>query len=173
MSRDASCTRAHRARDTAAESKLSALGKRKHSARAKPRASRAAPCLPTGLAWGRHGATATHLVWPERCVIPLPSALSFDSAAVLTCAGGTAYTIVRETRLTAGDRLAVVGLGPVGLSLVILAKALGASVVGIDLDKAASIRRPHWERTAWSTRRHRMRSPRCELFRGTRMRRHR
>ena len=91
---------------------------------------------PTGLAWGRHGATATHVVWPERCVLPLPSALSFDSAAVLTCAGGTAYTIVRETRLTAADRLAVVGLGPVGLSLVILAKAMGASVVGIDLDKS-------------------------------------
>jgi len=91
---------------------------------------------PSGLAWGRHGATATHVVWPERCVLPLPSALSFDAAAVLTCAGGTAYTIVRETRLTADDRLAVVGLGPVGLSLVILAKAMGASVVGIDLDKS-------------------------------------
>jgi threonine dehydrogenase-like Zn-dependent dehydrogenase len=89
---------------------------------------------PSGLAWGRHGATATHIAWPERCVLPLPNGLSFDAATVLTCAGGTAYTIIRETRLTAEDRVAVVGLGPVGLSLVILAKAVGASVVGVDLD---------------------------------------
>jgi 2-desacetyl-2-hydroxyethyl bacteriochlorophyllide A dehydrogenase len=89
---------------------------------------------PSGLAWGRHGATATHIAWPERCVLTLPDSLSFDAAAVLTCAGGTAYTIVRETRLAAGERLAVVGLGPVGLSLVILAKALGVSVIGVDLD---------------------------------------
>jgi (R,R)-butanediol dehydrogenase / meso-butanediol dehydrogenase / diacetyl reductase len=89
---------------------------------------------PTGLAWGRHGATATHIVWPARYVLALPSALSFDAATVLTCAGGTAYTIVRETRLSSEDRLAIVGLGPVGLSLVILAKAMGASVVGVDLD---------------------------------------
>jgi threonine dehydrogenase-like Zn-dependent dehydrogenase len=89
---------------------------------------------PSGLAWGRHGATATHIVWPERCVLPIPTRLSLDAAAVLTCAGGTASTIVRETRLTPDDRVAVVGLGPVGLSLVILAKAMGARVVGIDLD---------------------------------------
>jgi threonine dehydrogenase-like Zn-dependent dehydrogenase len=89
---------------------------------------------PSGLAWGRHGATATHIAWPERCVLPLPDELSFDAAAVLTCAGGTAYTVVRETRLSPEDRVAVVGLGPVGLSLVILAKALGARVVGVDLD---------------------------------------
>jgi 2-desacetyl-2-hydroxyethyl bacteriochlorophyllide A dehydrogenase len=89
---------------------------------------------PTGLAWGRHGATATHVVWPARSVLALPDAIDFDTATVLACAGGTAYTVVRETRLAPGDRLAIVGLGPVGLSLVILAKAVGAWVVGVDLD---------------------------------------
>jgi L-iditol 2-dehydrogenase len=87
----------------------------------------------SGLAWGRHGATATHVVWPAANVFVLPDPMSLDTATVLTCAGGTAYTIVRETNLTGDDTLAIIGLGPVGLSLLILAKSLGVRTVGVDL----------------------------------------
>ncbi|HVF74461.1 MAG TPA: zinc-binding dehydrogenase [Acidimicrobiales bacterium] len=80
----------------------------------------------------RDGADATHVVVPWTNVVALPDELSCDAAAVLTCAGGTAYTVMRECGVTGEDQVAVLGLGPVGLSLVILATSMGATVVGSD-----------------------------------------
>src|SRR5438552_1658256 len=37
----------------------------------------------SGLAWGRHGATATYVVWPAGNVCVLPDGLSLDTATVL------------------------------------------------------------------------------------------
>jgi (R,R)-butanediol dehydrogenase / meso-butanediol dehydrogenase / diacetyl reductase len=85
-----------------------------------------------GFGWNHHGADATHLVVPLRNVVELPQDVSFDAASVLTCAGGTAYTVVRETALGCEDTLAILGLGPVGLSLAVLAKAAGVRCIGID-----------------------------------------
>ena len=87
----------------------------------------------SGLGWKRHGASATQLVWPATNILPLPDRISLDTASVLTCGGGTAYTAVREADLTGEDSLAVVGLGPVGLCVVILAKSLGVRTIGIDI----------------------------------------
>ncbi|HLK56379.1 MAG TPA: zinc-binding dehydrogenase [Chthonomonadaceae bacterium] len=74
-----------------------------------------------------------HIVWPAANVFVLPETMSLDTATVLTCAGGTAYTALRETDLRGEDRLAIVGLGPVGLCLLILAKSLGVRTVGVDI----------------------------------------
>jgi propanol-preferring alcohol dehydrogenase len=87
----------------------------------------------SGLGWKRHGASATQIVWPATNVLPLPGAMSLDTASVLTCAGGTAYTAVREAGLSGEDSLAIVGLGPVGLCALILAKSLGVRAIGIDI----------------------------------------
>jgi threonine dehydrogenase-like Zn-dependent dehydrogenase len=87
----------------------------------------------SGLGWKRHGCNATHIVWPASNVFPLPDGVSLDAATVLTCAGGTAYTSLREMGLTGEDTLAIVGLGPVGLCALILAKSLGARTVGVDV----------------------------------------
>src|SRR5205823_4722505 len=46
---------------------------------------------------------------------------------------GTAYTSICETALTGEDSVAIVGLGPVGLCFLILAKSLGARIVGVDV----------------------------------------
>lgn len=91
---------------------------------------------PSGLAWNHHGVDAEYAVWPAVNVIKLPDSVSLDTAAVLTCAGGTAYTVARETGLSGEDRLAIVGLGPVGLSLLLFAKSLGVPTIGIDLSPA-------------------------------------
>jgi propanol-preferring alcohol dehydrogenase len=87
----------------------------------------------SGLAWKRHGVDTSYAVVPKENVIPLPEGVSLEAASVLTCAGGTAYTVVRETVLRPEDRLAIIGLGPVGLSLLILAKSYGVRVFGMDL----------------------------------------
>ncbi len=87
----------------------------------------------SGLGWKRHGCNADAIAWPAGNVFVLPDAMSLETATVLTCVGGTAYTALRETDLSGEDRLAIVGLGPVGLCLLILAKSLGARVIGVDV----------------------------------------
>ncbi|HZO92024.1 MAG TPA: alcohol dehydrogenase catalytic domain-containing protein [Chthonomonadaceae bacterium] len=87
----------------------------------------------SGLGWKRHGCDATAIVWPAGNVFVLPEAMSLETATLLTCAGGTAYTALREADLGGEDRLAIVGLGPVGQCLLILAKSLGVRTVGIDV----------------------------------------
>jgi len=87
----------------------------------------------SGLAWKRHGVDAPYAVVPAANVLPIPDEMSMETATVLTCAGGTAYTTIQETGLRPEDRLAIIGLGPVGLSLLILAKSYGARVIGLDI----------------------------------------
>ncbi|HEV8246598.1 MAG TPA: zinc-binding dehydrogenase [Polyangiaceae bacterium] len=87
---------------------------------------------PYGLHWRHHGGDAEYLVMPAVNALPLPDAVSFDTAVVLACAGGTAMTGLRECGASAGMQLGVVGLGPVGLCAVILGRALGCSVFGLD-----------------------------------------
>jgi len=87
----------------------------------------------SGLHWNNHGGNAEFIVVPIENALPIPDELSFDVATVLTCAGGTAMTIVKETQLPPGQKLAIVGLGSVGLSLLIIAKNMGVKVIGVDV----------------------------------------
>jgi len=80
----------------------------------------------------------------EYCVIPLtalaglPHELPEFESAVLGCAGLTAFGAVhRASGITEGDSVAVIAVGGIGLSIVQLARAAGAStVIAVDLDDA-------------------------------------
>ena len=52
---------------------------------------------------------------------------------ILGYPNGTAYQASRRVGLSGRDRVAIYGLGPVGLGGVLLAKAMGATVYGVDL----------------------------------------
>ena len=68
-------------------------------------------------------------------LVPLPDGVDFVSAASLGCRFATAFrALVAQGRLAAGERLAVHGCGGVGLSAVMIAAALDARVVAIDVD---------------------------------------
>jgi alcohol dehydrogenase len=70
-------------------------------------------------------------------VVALPDELGFVEAASLGCRFITAFAAVTEHgRVAAGDWVAVHGCGGVGLSVVMLAAALGAGVVAVDVDEA-------------------------------------
>lgn len=76
----------------------------------------------------RQGGYAEQVVAPAGNVIPLPEDLSPADAAVaepLT----VAYHGLLESPLRPGDAVVVVGMGPIGLGMVQLAKAAGASPV--------------------------------------------
>lgn len=84
------------------------------------------------------GAFAEQVVVPENAVIPVPTELGFDLAALLGCAVLTGTGAVRNTaRVAPGETVVVIGLGGVGLSVVTAARAAGAAqVIAVDVTEA-------------------------------------
>ncbi len=71
-------------------------------------------------------------------LIAVPDAVSLTAAASLGCRFATAYrALTGRARLQAGETVAVIGAGGVGLSAVMIGKALGARVVVVDRAPAA------------------------------------
>ena len=71
-------------------------------------------------------------------LVRLPEAIEFTTAASLGCRFATAFrAVVTQGRVSAGQWVAVYGCGGVGLSVIMIASALGASVVAIDIRKEA------------------------------------
>jgi alcohol dehydrogenase len=83
-------------------------------------------------------AFAEHAVVSRRSLVKLDPALPFDEAALFGCAVLTGVgAVVNTAQVRAGQSVAVVGLGGVGLAAVLGALAAGArEVVAIDLSPA-------------------------------------
>jgi alcohol dehydrogenase len=74
-------------------------------------------------------------------LVRLPAGVDFVTAASLGCRFATAYrALTAHGRLGAGEWLVVLGCGGVGLSAVLVARALGAGVVAVDPSAAARAR---------------------------------
>jgi threonine dehydrogenase-like Zn-dependent dehydrogenase len=83
--------------------------------------------------WQRDGGHAQYLLAEERDLVLLPDSLTFLDGACVACGFGTAYEAVRRADVSGADSILVTGLGPVGLAVGMLARALGAStVIGSD-----------------------------------------
>ena len=78
------------------------------------------------------GSHADFILADERGCAPLPESLSFVDGAFIACAGGTAYSALLKLQVSGHHTLVISGLGPVGLSGVLIAKALGGTVIGVD-----------------------------------------
>jgi threonine dehydrogenase-like Zn-dependent dehydrogenase len=85
------------------------------------------------LGVGVSGSFAEYTVVPERCCVVLPASASFVDGAFMGCVGTTAYAALRRLEPSAHETLVVFGLGPVGLSCVLVAKSLGLRVLGVDV----------------------------------------
>jgi len=71
-------------------------------------------------------------------VVRLPGEVGFVEAAALGCRFATAFRAVQaHGRVSQGQWLAVFGCGGVGLSAVMVGRALGARVVAVDVSPAA------------------------------------
>ena len=81
-----------------------------------------------GLGSGRPGAYAEKLVVDERMLFPLPDAVD-DRAGTLVEPTAVAVHAVARVRPAAGDRIAIVGGGPIGLLTALVARDEGADVV--------------------------------------------
>lgn len=82
------------------------------------------------------GSTANHaevVVVPRNLVVPVPEGVASEEAAFATI-GAIAMQGVRQAEVRLGERVAVIGLGLIGLLTVQIARAAGARVFGIDID---------------------------------------
>ncbi len=71
-------------------------------------------------------------------LVAIPERVDFATAASLGCRFATAYrALVGRARVTEGEWLTVIGAGGVGLSAVMIARALGARVVAVDRNREA------------------------------------
>ena len=86
------------------------------------------------------GAFAEYVALPyaDRNLVALPDGITPVTAAGLGCRFSTAYrAIVDQGRVCEGTTVAIWGCGGVGLSAVMIASALGATVIAVDTDPAA------------------------------------
>jgi len=88
---------------------------------------------PGAYGWGLNGAFADYILAREISLVPMPDELSFEAGAFLSCAATTSYQAIKRLAPDGLDTVACIGLGPVGLSGVIWAKAFGARVVGVEM----------------------------------------
>jgi D-arabinose 1-dehydrogenase-like Zn-dependent alcohol dehydrogenase len=90
----------------------------------------------SGKMIGKHqdGGYAEAILIPARSVFPLPDEIPFKQGAILMCSSSTSLHALKKARLTAGESVAVFGVGGLGISAVQIARAFGAlKIFAIDL----------------------------------------
>ncbi len=84
------------------------------------------------LGFTADGGNAEYLVVPERNCLRIPDSISYVAAAISTDAFGTLYSACRKLGVDGAKAIGIWGLGPMGSSGVLAAKALGGRVVALD-----------------------------------------
>src|SRR5579885_1521260 len=83
--------------------------------------------------YSMHGALAGYAVAPVEHLVRVSEALPAEAAAPLCCAGWTAYGALRETGLSAGQSIALFGMGGLGHLAVQFARHRGLRVAAVDV----------------------------------------
>jgi threonine dehydrogenase-like Zn-dependent dehydrogenase len=77
---------------------------------------------------------APYILAEERDLVLLPDSLTYTDGAQVACGFGTVYEGLEKIGISGNDAVLVVGLGPVGLATLMLAKAMGAQkLIGVDV----------------------------------------
>jgi alcohol dehydrogenase len=89
---------------------------------------------PGFTAWGSF-AQYVAIQYADANLVRLPDEIDFVTAAGLGCRFSTSFrAIVAQGRVAPGQWVAVHGCGGVGLSAIMIAQALGARVIAVDID---------------------------------------
>lgn len=75
------------------------------------------------------GSLATHAIWKEVYVFPIPAGMDPSDAAPLMCAGATIFAALYDHGVTATDTVGVVGIGGLGHLAIQFAAKMGCRVV--------------------------------------------
>ncbi|MCK9479064.1 MAG: zinc-binding dehydrogenase [Firmicutes bacterium] len=86
--------------------------------------------------WQRDGGMAPFMLAEERDLIELPDELTYLDGAQVACGFGTVYEALEKIDVSGNDIVLAVGLGPVGLAALQLAKAMGSpTTIGVEVNK--------------------------------------
>lgn len=92
--------------------------------------------LRAAYGWQRDGGMAPFILADEKDLIPLPDDLTYTDGAQIACGFGTVYEGLEKIGVSGNDAVLVVGLGPVGLATLMVAKAMGADrLFGVDISE--------------------------------------
>ncbi len=84
--------------------------------------------------WQRDGGMAPYILADEKDLVFLPEPLTYTDGAQVACGFGTVYEAIEKIGVSGNDAVLVVGLGPVGLAALMLAKAMGANnLIGVEM----------------------------------------
>ncbi len=90
------------------------------------------PNLCSALRFAGHapqdGALRQYIAWPERCLVPLPDSMSEIEGVMLEPLGVAIYSVDRGN-VKPGMSVGVFGCGAIGLSVIQVARAAGATTV--------------------------------------------
>ena len=81
-----------------------------------------------------NGAHAKYMKCPASTLVELRDDISFKSGAAISCGTGTAWGALERLLLRAEQTIAIFGMGPVGLSAVMLASKMGAKIIAVDIN---------------------------------------
>lgn len=72
----------------------------------------------------------------ETNLVRLPDSVSFEAAASLGCRFATSFrAVIAQGKVSGGQWVVIHGCGGVGLSAIMIAAALGAKVIGVDISE--------------------------------------
>jgi len=86
-----------------------------------------------GLHWHTNGCDSDYFLTKAKFCMKLPDELSFQDGAIIGCAGGTAYSAVKKMALSACTSFVLFGAGPVGLAILMVARAYGVTPIVVDM----------------------------------------
>jgi propanol-preferring alcohol dehydrogenase len=82
------------------------------------------------------GGDAEYVLAPVENCMKLPDSVSFEVGAVLTDMVGTQFRVQQRLDVSGASTVAIIGLGPMGGAGVMVAHALGARVIAVDMLEA-------------------------------------
>lgn len=84
--------------------------------------------------WQRDGGNAEFCLAEEADCVLMPDSMTYIDGACVACGFGTCYEAIRRIGVSGDDSVLVVGLGPMGLAALMLARARGATkLIGVDV----------------------------------------
>jgi len=85
------------------------------------------------IGFDANGGDADYMVVPAENCMRLPDEMNFVTAAVSTDAVGTLFHAQKRLGISGMDKLVIFGMGPMGAAGVMIAHALGATVIAVDM----------------------------------------
>ena len=81
------------------------------------------------IGWGIDGCFTTYLVMPEKLLHKIPDGLSLEAAAMAEPCAIVAHQLLERARVTPGDNVVIMGVGPIALIAAQMARIAGAGKI--------------------------------------------